>query len=187
MTSPLAKTSRTTSASLRGANLAAPLSLVFNDNQILPQLYGEQDAHLRRIEQGLGVSIASRGNRLAIQGNPESQQTSKQILETLYNRLSSGKIVTMTDVETALRMSRDQGTRNSSKGQVAIRTKRRLVEPQSPTQTRYIQALQSSELVFGIGPAGTGKTYLAVASAVESLLSGAVSRIILSRPAVEAG
>ena len=147
---------------------------------------GSKIPHLRRIEQGLGVTIASRGNRLAIHGDPESQQTSKLILQTLYNRLSEGKNVTMTDVETALRMNRDPSGRNTHP-QIAIRTKRKLVEAQSPTQSHYIQALQSAELVFGIGPAGTGKTYLAVASAVESLLSGKVGRIILSRPAVEAG
>ncbi|MDI9409469.1 MAG: PhoH family protein [Candidatus Pacebacteria bacterium] len=170
----------------KGKGGLAPLSLIFSDNHILPSLFGEQDSHLRRIEQDLGVTIASRGNQLAIEGRPESQLTTKQILESLYNRLAKGQMVTMADVETALRMSRPSDNK-PSRGQVAIRTKRKVIEPQSPTQVSYIQALQSAELVFGIGPAGTGKTYLAVASAVESLLNGAVSRLILSRPAVEAG
>ena len=185
MSSPNSKISRTeTPAS--GKTRAAPVSIIFSDNHILPNLYGEQDSHLRRIEQDLGVTIASRGNQLAIEGRPESQLASKQILERLYDRLSNGKIVTMTDVETALRMSRIADD-PPSRGQVAIHTKRKTIEPQSPSQIAYIQALQKSEMVFGIGPAGTGKTYLAVAAAVESLLNGKVSRLILSRPAVEAG
>ncbi|MDP6951659.1 MAG: PhoH family protein, partial [Alphaproteobacteria bacterium] len=166
----------------------------FADNALLGALYGEHDRHLARIEQGLGVSLASRGNQLAISGRPDAAEKAKRALLGLYDMLEKSLPVTAQDVDAALRMVAN-GDVAGDDGDVArlvpddtvIATQVRRITPRSPTQAAYVRALQESELVFGIGPAGTGKTYLAVAVAVAMLTRGQVDRIILSRPAVEAG
>ncbi len=176
------------------ANRAAePVYLEFDDNTLLPALYGEHDRHLARIEQLLGVSITSRGNCLAISGPPGQAGVAKDALLNLHRRVRKGKTVDMGEVDAAVRMNDQPGGATAEDGGAAIgddlsvRTRRRTVEARSPTQLIYLQSLRDHELVFGVGPAGTGKTYLAVAVAVSMLLSGRVNRIILSRPAVEAG
>jgi len=176
------------------ADSTAPLYLSFADNALLGALYGEHDRHLARIEQALGVSLASRGNQLAISGRPDAAEKAKRALLGLYDMLEKALPVTAQDVDAALRMVAN-GEPASGDGDVArlvpddtvITTQRQRITPRSPTQAAYVRALQESELVFGIGPAGTGKTYLAVAVAVAMLSRGQVDRIILSRPAVEAG
>ncbi len=172
-----------------------PEVLKFDDNSLLPLLYGEHDQNLARIESQLGVSVASRGNRLAVSGPADAVKSANIALEALYARLKKGLQVGDAEVDAAVRMT--QSAPDPAAGAIAakaihadhltIRTRKRHVSPRSPGQAAYIDALATHELVFGLGPAGTGKTYLAVAMAVSLLMGGKVERIIVSRPAVEAG
>ncbi len=195
----------------RGAGSSGqPITLEFDDNRLLALLAGEHDRHLAQIEQKLDVAVTPRGNLLMISGDGPAQQRARAVLNELYGRLAQGRMIEMGDVDGAIRMalaedaaqggpmnapvitkSRD---RNTAAGggdrpvpEGAVRTTKRLIIPRSPVQKEYLTALSRHELVFGLGPAGTGKTYLAVAMAVSMLLEGRVDRIILSRPAVEAG
>ena len=166
--------------------------LEFDDNRLLPMLFGEYDQNLARIEQQLGVSLVSRGNQLAISGPPDSVDAARETLNALYQRLKHGQSVDRNDVDAVLRMARSADgdgnlfDRLGADG-TAVRTQRRLVSPRTPVQAAYLRALRDSDMVFALGPAGTGKTYLAVAVAVAMLAKGTVDRIVLSRPAVEAG
>jgi phosphate starvation-inducible PhoH-like protein len=165
------------------------LHVNFEDNSLLPLLFGEHDRNLARIEQSFDVRVASRGNVLAITGPQAQADAAKQTFERLYDRLvtdkrkGGGNGLAPADVDAAIRFA---GTSDDAK-QRGIATWRRPIEARSPRQASYIDALGAYELVFGLGPAGTGKTYLAVAVAVAALKAGKVDRIILSRPAVEAG
>ena len=164
--------------------------LEFDDNLLLPPLYGERDQHLDRIERQLGVSVVTRGNRLAISGPPSATEAARLALSRLYDRLKHGQEIDLPAVEAAIRLAEAEiADRSLSLWQedAAFRTRKRRIAARSPGQAAYIKALRESDLVFGLGPAGTGKTYLAVAAAVDLLMTGRVERIILSRPAVEAG
>jgi len=164
------------------------LVIAFDDNRLLTELFGEHDRHLARIEEGLGVLATSRGNKLVITGKPKARAQADRVFRDLYQRLKSGLEVTAGEVDGAIRMSKAPlGEGDPGFAGRQIRTTKRAIGPRSPTQSLYIDALMNNELVFGIGPAGTGKTYLAVAVAVQMLLQKRVDRIILSRPAVEAG
>jgi len=164
----------------------APTFMQFGDNSLLPLLYGEHDQHLARLERQLQVTLAARGNRVAVTGQPEAVSAAVTALESLYKRLQRGMPVGDGDVDGAARLAL-AGEAPGSVDDAAIQTRKRLITPRTPAQGAYIRALRRQELTFGIGPAGTGKTYLAVAIAVEMLLAGRVERLILSRPAVEAG
>ncbi len=164
----------------------------FDDNHLLAQLVGEHDKHLARIEQGLGVSVTPRGNKMAITGSSEMRLIAMQVMEDLYKRLEAGFDVTEGEVDAAMRMAKDLPAADGTRSSVAatgsmIVTKRRRITPRSTNQSYYVKSLHTHELVFGLGPAGTGKTYLAVANAVAMLIENKVDRIILARPAVEAG
>ena len=163
----------------------------FEDNALLPLLFGDHDRHLARLEQGFGVRMSCRGNRVAISGEPDQVELTQGALAGLYQRLESGRTVDMGEVEAAIRMSgrgaEADDPRLPLRDLPAIRTRRGAVGPRSPGQAAYIEMLSSHEMTFALGPAGTGKTYLAVAQAVAMLLAGRVERIVLSRPAVEAG
>jgi phosphate starvation-inducible PhoH-like protein len=164
--------------------------LEFDDNLLLPMLYGERDQHLDRVERQLGVSLVTRGNRLAISGPPSATETARLALSRLYDRLKRGQDIDLPVVEAAIRLAEAEiADRSLSLWQedAGFRTRKRRIAARTPGQGAYIKALRESELVFGLGPAGTGKTYLAVAAAVDLLMTGQVERIILSRPAVEAG
>lgn len=165
------------------------LDLEFSDNSLLSQLFGEHDQFLRKIEDALGVALIARGNRIIVAGPQESVDRAREILNKLYQRLQKGMALTVAEVDAALRFSQtnEKGVVKLHQAFIDIPGKRRMVEARSPNQEVYIKALQKYDLAFGIGPAGTGKTYLAVAQAVAELLTGKVQRIILSRPAVEAG
>jgi len=172
------------------------IDLDFEDNTLVPLLYGEHDTHLTRIEHLLGVSLASRGNRITVSGKKEATRMAELVLSALWDRLERGQQIGPPEIDAAIRFSADQANQNQSASTISermnapsagIRTTRKAIQPRTPTQADYIAALGSSELVFGLGPAGTGKTYLAVAQAVSFLVSGRVDRIILTRPAVEAG
>ena len=179
----------------KGETAERPTLLQFDDNSLLPLLYGQHDQNLARVEHLLGVQLVSRGNRLAISGPADSVEAADRALTALYERLKKDLPVADAEVDAAVRMARsgpaggDAGAAVSAlhSDELSIRTTKRHISPRSPGQLAYLEALDRHELVFGIGPAGTGKTYLAVAKAVSLLMSGAVDRLILSRPAVEAG
>jgi len=160
-----------------------PLVLDFEDNRLAALLFGEHNRNLARIEQSLGVSLRSRGNRVEILGDVEACRTARTALTSLYRHLQGGHDLAATDVDDAIRMA----DLPAEAGTQAIRTEKHWIRPRSAAQAGYVQALGTHELVFGLGPAGTGKTYLAVAVAVSMLREGKVDRIILARPAVEAG
>ncbi|HZT87053.1 MAG TPA: PhoH family protein [Stellaceae bacterium] len=162
----------------------------FDDNLLLPLLYGERDQHLDRIERQLGVSVVPRGNRLSISGPASAIETAQLALSRLYARLKEGQEIDLPAVDAVLRLAQAEMADKSLtllRDDVGFRTRKRRIAARSAAQAAYIKALRENELVFGLGPAGTGKTYLAVAAAVDLLMSGQVERIILSRPAVEAG
>ena len=165
------------------------IHMQFEDNTLLQQLYGERDRNIERIERQLGVSVVSRGNRLAITGPSGRPDIARAALQSLYERLERGMEIDTAAVDGALRLAQARGDRRGEAADESeeIRTRRRRIAPRGPVQAQYIKALRAHDLVFGLGPAGTGKTYLAVAMAVDMLMSGAVERIVLSRPAVEAG
>ncbi len=161
-------------------------NLTFDDNQLAQVLFGAHSTHLVQIETELGVQITTRGADVSITGGPSAVVQAERVLMGLYDRLTQGAEVTNAEVAAALRMVIQPGGKLADVN-VEVRTKRRTISPRSATQAAYLKAIDECELVFGIGPAGTGKTYLAVAKAVERLVRGDVDRIILSRPAVEAG
>ena len=176
---------------------AGRLVMDFEDNRLLSPLFGQHDQHLARLEQGLGVTIISRGNRVSIEGSPASCEQTRAILTDLYTRLKGGDSIDQGDVDGAIRMTEtdlsaaeDANDANDAapetKG-LKIATRRRVITPRAPAQADYVAKMMHHELVLGVGPAGTGKTYLAVAMAVSKMLAGEVDRIVLSRPAVEAG
>ncbi len=177
------------------SNPAPEVLVEFPDNRLLIDLCGEFDRNLADIEQKLSVQLLRRGNQIAIMGTPDAQQQSANVLNALYARLEAGRAVEAGDIDRELRMgaSEDAGAARVTQlemfkgGKVEIKTRKKLVEPRTDAQKAYVQALFENELAFGIGPAGTGKTYLAVAVGVSMFLSGQVDKIILSRPAVEAG
>jgi len=158
--------------------------LEFEDNLLLPELFGAQEQNLRTIEQDLNVSIATRGNQVAIKGEGVAVDAAIQILSFLFDKLKKGHHLGNDDLSIALR---NAGQLAKVTENAVLMTKKRPIAARTPMQAEYIEALKSHELVFGIGPAGTGKTYLAVAAGVSLMLEGKVDRIILSRPAVEAG
>jgi phosphate starvation-inducible PhoH-like protein len=168
----------------------------FPDNRLLIDLCGEYDRNLTDIEQKLSVQIVRRGNQLVVMGDEDAQKQAIEVLQALYTRLETGKDVEAADVDRELRMGGSEkgtGSRAGDQlemfkgGTVEIKTRKKLVEPRTDAQKAYVQSLFNNELAFGIGPAGTGKTYLAVAVGVSMFIGGHVDRIILSRPAVEAG
>ena len=168
--------------------------LEFPDNRLLIDLCGEFDRNLAQIEQVLGVQIVRRGNQLAVMG--EAMEKAVTVLEALYVRLEGGRPVEMADIEAEIRMGRAAEAASAEGGDqiemfqggaVEIKTRKKTVEPRTQAQKDYVTSLFKNELAFGIGPAGTGKTYLAVAVGVSLFITGKVDKIILSRPAVEAG
>lgn len=171
--------------------------LEFPDNRLLIDLCGAFDAHLAVIEKTLEVQIVRRGNQLSIMGDEDATTQAAAVLDALYARLEGGRSVEPADVTSQLRMGNSAegtGVRQGDQlempipsGGVEIQTRKKRVEPRTAAQKAYVQSLFDHELAFGIGPAGTGKTYLAVAVGVSMFIGGHVDKIILSRPAVEAG
>lgn len=168
-------------------------TIEFDDNHVAAQLYGQHNLHLAIIESRLDVDLAAKGNRLLVEGRKANCKQAIMILRKLYARGEGGLSLAKADVDAAIRMENANGKGDDSKdhkndnNDTFIITRRRSLSPRTPKQEVYMKALKNSELVFGIGPAGTGKTYLAVAMGCAMLESGQVQRIILSRPAVEAG
>ena len=156
----------------------------FDDNTLLQMLFGPHNVHLARIERQLGVALVSRGNAVAFDGPAERVAQAQGVLDGLYARLVKGLPVETADVDAALRMA---SLGEGEADRLVIVTRKRHIQPRTPVQAEYMRAMEDHELVFGLGPAGTGKTYLAVARGVSMMIKGEVDRIILSRPAVEAG
>ncbi len=171
--------------------MAQTIYVEYEDNKLISDLFGEHDSNLKAVEKHLSVTVCSRGNQLAISGEALAANAAAEALNALYARLEKGLPVEKPDVEAALRIISVDKTANVQKtlnGEaISIRTPRKVITPRSANQGVYMKALNEHELVFGLGPAGTGKTYLAVAKAVEMLYAGKIARLILSRPAVEAG
>lgn len=179
-----------------GASDLAHIVMTFDNNHHARALFGQFDQNLAMIEQKLGIDLRSRGNQVSIRGEPTATEQARRALDWLYDNLEKGGPEPETsDVEGALRMAMaadDQLTLPTIDGSprlaaAQIATRKRTVTARTPNQDAYMRALDRAELVFGVGPAGTGKTYLAVAHAAMLLERGQVDRIILSRPAVEAG
>jgi len=162
----------------------ARLVVPFEDNRHLNRLLGEYDGHLALLEERLGIEAHAHGNVVTLTGPAAACATAREVLEKLYARIRQGEDIGPGDVDGLLRHSRAEAT---PAGLAQIRTRRKLVTARSPNQGAYIEALNRVDLVFGLGPAGTGKTYLAVAYAAQCLERGTVERLVLSRPAVEAG
>ncbi|MDG1802263.1 MAG: PhoH family protein [Paracoccaceae bacterium] len=170
--------------------------LEFPDNRLLIDLCGEYDRNLTDVEIRTNVQILRRGNQLVVIGDEDARAEAIEVLQSLYQRLEQGKSVEAGDIDREMRMGgSDAGTGIRSGDQmelirsdrVEIKTRKKLVEPRTEAQKAYVKSLFDNELAFGIGPAGTGKTYLAVAVGVNMFIQGHVDKIILSRPAVEAG
>ncbi len=164
--------------------------LTFSDIDLAKQLFGEYNSNLQRIADAIDVSINARGNTVFIQGDSIAASLAKNVLNQLYGLLENGYPIYPNDVDYAVRiLSEDDRTKLKDLflDTVYVTSKKRSVIPKSRAQKEYIDAIRVSDMVFGIGPAGTGKTYLAMAMAVAALSKGEVNRIILTRPAVEAG
>ncbi|WP_338503517.1 PhoH family protein [Sphingomonas kaistensis] len=174
----------------------ARLEIEFEQPYLLGPLFGEYDRHLVAIEDRLGVNIAARGTRVQIEGEPDSAAKAREVLVDLYSRLDAGQDVDLAVVESVIGMGAqrqldgivpDADAPAANPNRVMIRTRKKTIVPRSTIQTSYMEALARDDMIFALGPAGTGKTYLAVAQAVSMLIGGQVDRLILSRPAVEAG
>jgi phosphate starvation-inducible protein PhoH and related proteins len=163
----------------------ARLVVPFEDNRHLNRLLGEYDGHLALIEERLGIEAHAHGNVVTLTGPPEACGVARDVLEKLYTRIRQGEDIGPGDIDGLLRHASAETP--PADGLAQIRTRRKVITARSPNQSAYIKALDRVDLVFGLGPAGTGKTYLAVAYAAQCLERGQVERIVLSRPAVEAG
>jgi phosphate starvation-inducible protein PhoH and related proteins len=171
----------------------ARLELQFEQPYLLGPLFGDYDRHLVMIEDRLSVHINARGNRVMIEGEPDNAARARDVLTGLYNRLDQGQDVDAAAVEAVIGMANQPsldgiiGKDVASPSKVMIRTRKKTIVPRSTVQAGYMEALSRDDMIFALGPAGTGKTYVAVAQAVAMLITGQVDRLILSRPAVEAG
>jgi phosphate starvation-inducible protein PhoH and related proteins len=166
------------------------VTLEFPDNQRLAALGGAHQKHLVRVEQKLGVRVAMRGNLVAVEGAPDSRERAAAVLRALYARLEAGEDVALADVDAEIRFAvhEPDGRAAAEFGTPSIRTAgSRVARARSPAQSAYLDLMRTHPLVFGVGPAGTGKTYLAAAFGAHLLHERRVERLILSRPALEAG
>ncbi len=177
---------------MKMANTDSTLMLEFDDNRTLSELFGRHDSHLALIEDRLGITANPRGNQLRLNGDPQALETARKVFSSLQQRLEDGHELAMGDVEGAVRLALDTAPAETHAAGAApaaptIRTRKRTITARTPGQREYINVMGRKTMVFATGPAGTGKTYLAVAAAAAALEGGLVERIILSRPAVEAG
>jgi len=163
--------------------------IVFPDNGLLAELCGQFDGNLAYIENSIEAELTHRGNVITVIG--DEKELGLKILDVLYHRLLNGKSVLETEIDAALRQIDNLGNSNKNlqknSPSYEIKTRKKIVEARTEAQKKYIKSFINNEMVFGIGPAGTGKTYIAVAIAASRFIGGHVDKIILSRPAVEAG
>lgn len=164
------------------------INVTFQHNSLLPMLYGEGDCHLLKLEKKLGISASSRGNTVSLEGPKTEVELARAVLESLYVDVQNGVEIGSQQVDAAIRMKTGGSVENNhATSDVIVKTMKKNVRPFSNTQADYMQKLYQNDMVFALGPAGTGKTYLAVAMAVSMFITQRVEKIILSRPAVEAG
>jgi phosphate starvation-inducible PhoH-like protein len=170
--------------------VSAPLDLQFDDYRLFHELLGEKDEHVKMLERALGVRVGLAGTSLKVEGEPFDVEVAGRVLTQLYRLLEKGYPVYPTDIDYAVRIissDRNADLADIFLDTVYISAHRRVISPKSVVQKAYIDAIRNYDIVFGIGPAGTGKTYLAMATAVAGLMKNSFSRIVLARPAVEAG
>lgn len=170
----------------------AQAELSFENQSLLTALFGQFDANLVQVENRLGVIIHARGDQIMIEGPEDAVARARDTLTTMYDRLAMGQELDAGAIESLISMSNEptlDGIVSAKTGEppIMIRTRRKTIVPRSAMQTDYMRSLARDDIIFALGPAGTGKTYIAVAQAVSQLISGSVQRLILSRPAVEAG
>ncbi len=170
----------------------AKAELSFENQSLLGALFGQFDANLVQVENRLGVYIHARGDQILIEGAEDSVARARDTLNTMYDRLAKGQDLDAGAIESLIAMSNEPTLEGIISGEkeeppIMIRTRRKTIVPRSATQITYMRSLARDDIVFALGPAGTGKTYIAVAQAVSQLINGSVQRLILSRPAVEAG
>ena len=169
------------------------LEMSFDKPHLISAVFGEFDRNLVTIENRLGVYISARGNRVQIEGEAGAIGRTRDVLNDIYSRLSRGQEIDTEALQSIIAMTAEPTLEGIVRKDAAdapgimIRTRKKTLVPRSATQIPYMEALARDEIIFALGPAGTGKTYLAVAQAVAMLITGAVQRLILSRPAVEAG
>ena len=166
-------------------------TISFTENSLLPVLYGEHDKHLKLVELEMSVSITTRGNFLQMSGNKDDVEVTKNLLESLYEDVKKNNILDVGELKGKINIFKDLKSQVFNKiesiDSLSFSAGKRLIKPRSKKQVEYFNLVKKKDLVFCCGPAGTGKTYLAVALAVSMLKSGQIDKIILSRPAVEAG
>ena len=171
------------------------IGLQFDDNALVPLLFGEHDSHLAQIEEELDVEIASRGNELVITGTKPNLRAAQSVFDVLWDRLNKGMPVGREEIHSALLVAkspmdnsaRDMAMSALTETHLKVKSKNKPITARTPKQAEYLDAIRHNHLVFGLGPAGTGKTFLAVAVAVQMIEAGEIDRLILCRPAVEAG
>jgi phosphate starvation-inducible PhoH-like protein len=164
----------------------------FDEQAVLGALFGQFDANLVQIENRLGVYIAARGERVVIEGAPDNVARARDVLVKMHEKLLIGEVMDAGAIDALIAMADEpvlEGiiTGDAKTPPIVIRTRKKTIAPRSAMQGEYMRQLASRDVIFALGPAGTGKTYLAVAQAVSQLITGSVQRLILSRPAVEAG
>ena len=171
-----------------------PLEIEFQDNSVLIELCGVRDQNIIFLEDKLGIQITRRGNKLLFSGNFDDQKKAANILKNIYFSLEQGRSLEGNDIIdfilTSLKMSSFSLIEKQQKSvvnQYDLKTKKKLISPRNYSQKDFIENLINYDLTFGVGPAGTGKTYVAIAVAVSMFLKGQVDKVILTRPAVEAG
>ncbi|KQR84198.1 PhoH family protein [Sphingomonas sp. Leaf343] len=171
----------------------ARVEVMFDRPQALAQLFGQYDQNLVALENRLGVYITARGNRVGLEGTAEQVAIARDVLQDLYQRIARGEQIDTGLVDASIAMVAEptlagivSAERTGGPG-IMIRTRKKTIVPRTPAQAHYMRDLVGNDMIFALGPAGTGKTYLAVAQAVAQLITGSVQRLILSRPAVEAG
>ncbi|ABC63792.1 predicted phosphate starvation-inducible protein [Erythrobacter litoralis HTCC2594] len=170
----------------------AKVDMDFENQSLLVPLFGQFDANLVQVENRLGVFIAARGDQIQIEGPEDSVARARDVLRAMYDRLAIGQDLDAGAIESMIAMSDEPTLDGIVRGEpegppIMIRTRRKTIVPRSAMQATYMRSLVRDDIIFALGPAGTGKTYLAVAQAVSQLINGSVQRLILSRPAVEAG
>lgn len=167
--------------------------VLFDKPQLLATLFGQYDQNLVALENRLGVYITARGNRVGLEGAAENVALARDVLQDLYQRIQRGEEIDTGLVDASIAMAAEPtldgivSTERSAIPSIMIRTRKKTIVPRTPAQAHYMRELSMHDMIFALGPAGTGKTYISVAQAVSQLITGSVQRLILSRPAVEAG